>query len=418
LETLGAKYNSTWEERLPMIMLALRQTPRPPLNLSPAQIVYGRQVSGPAEVELNWDPLELTPVDSWIYQRLKIYRETRIELSEALNEQRLNRPQPGKSRPPAELQPGDLVLVFNPEALISETRGLRFKWKGPHVVHRRTGAVNYLIWEDGKLKVFHLSRIIPYDPSGLTEENPVLEQVKELRKEYQAFLRTLAAEMRLGKPIPRGPDLELDPNQFDPLSEAQAVSTRSWLRPLDQASEPLGMITDTLDRVPLEEKKADPPDPPTEGPALAPPTPPVIPPTLIPVAPVIPRPPAPTGKVGKKKSKTFQEEPEVVPPVEREGKLGIIRYQDKYYLAEDHSTTVQLYSSEGGGLHHSFVPLYRTFDGKRVKAGRQKPGDVIFPEEVSKRDVVVVLPFNLGLNRKKLNSEVQKELKLKAIALQ
>jgi hypothetical protein len=182
LETLGAKYNSTWEERLPMIMLALRQTPRPPLNLSPAQIVYGRQVSGPAEVELNWDPLELTPVDSWIYQRLKIYRETRIELSEALNEQRLNRPQPGKSRPPAELQPGDLVLVFNPEALISETRGLRFKWKGPHVVHRRTGAVNYLIWEDGKLKVFHLSRIIPYDPSGLTEENPVLEQVKELRR--------------------------------------------------------------------------------------------------------------------------------------------------------------------------------------------------------------------------------------------
>ena len=95
---------------------------------------------------------------------------------------------------------------------------------------------------------------------------------------------------------------------------------------------------------------------------------------------MIPRPPAPTGKVGKKKSKTFQEEPEVVPPVEREVKLGIIRYQDKYYLAEDHSTTVQLYSSEG----HSFVPpLYRTFDGKRVKAGQQKPGDVIFPEEVS-----------------------------------
>ena len=160
------------------------------------------EVSGPAEVELTWDPLELTPVDSWIYQRLKIYRETRIELSEALNEQRLNRPQPGKSRPPAELQPGDLVLVFNPEALISETRGLRFKWKGPHVVHRRTGAVNYLIWEDGKLKVFHLSRIIPYDPSGLTEENPVLEQVKELRKEYQVFLRTLAAEM-IGQTYPQ-----------------------------------------------------------------------------------------------------------------------------------------------------------------------------------------------------------------------
>jgi len=77
-----------------------------------------------------------------------------------------------------------------------------------------------------------------------------------------------------------------------------------------------------------------------------------------------------------------------------------------------------LYSSEGGGLHHSFVPLYRTLDGKRVKAGQQKPGDVIFPEEVSRREVDVVIPFNLGLKRKKLNSEVQKELKLKAVALQ
>ena len=39
----------------------------------------------------------------------------------------------------------------------------------------------------------------------------------------------------------------------------------------------------------------------------------------------------------------------------REGKLGVIRYLDKHYLAEDHSTTVQLSSSEGGGL-----PLFRT----------------------------------------------------------
>ena len=76
-----------------------------------------------------------------------------------------------------------------------------------------------------------------------------------------------------------------------------------------------------------------------------------------------------------------------------------------------------MYSSEGGGLHHSFVPLYRTFEGKRSKLVN-RPGDVIFPEEVSKGEVDVVIPFNLGLKRKKLNSEVQKELKLKAVDLQ
>ena len=66
------------------------------------------------------------------------------------------------------------------------------------MVHRRTGAVNYLIWEDGKLKVFHLSRIILYDPSGLTEENPVLEQVKELRKE-SSILENLSRRNAIGE---------------------------------------------------------------------------------------------------------------------------------------------------------------------------------------------------------------------------
>jgi len=173
-----------------------------------------------------------------------------------------------------------------------------------------------------KLKVFHLSRIILYDPSGLTEENPVLEQVKELRKEYQAFLRTLAAEMRLGKPTLRGTDLELDPNQFDVLGEAQAVSTRSWLRPLDQSSEPMGMITRMLEEKPPEEK-VDPPDPPTDDQGPEPqralvPAPSVVPP--IPVAPVVAQSPVLTSKIGKKKkSKTFQEEPEAEAPVERKG---------------------------------------------------------------------------------------------------
>ena len=99
------------------------------------------------------------------------------------------------------------------------------------MVHRRTGAVNYLIWEDGKLKVFHLSRIIPYNPSGLTEENPVLEQVKELRKEYQAFLKTLAAEMRLGKPTLRGTDLELvveEGHNISPFGNTSSMIATNW----------------------------------------------------------------------------------------------------------------------------------------------------------------------------------------------
>ena len=52
--------------------------------------------------------------------------------------------------------------------------------------------------EDGKLKVFHLSRIIPYDPSGLTEENPVLEQVKELRG-VSSILENLSRRNAIGK---------------------------------------------------------------------------------------------------------------------------------------------------------------------------------------------------------------------------
>ena len=92
------------------------------------------------------------------------------------------------------------------------------------------------------------------------------------------------------------------------------------MRPLDQSSEPMGMITRMLEEKPLEEK-ADPPDPPTDEQGPEPQQ------ALVPASSVVPPiPVAPVGKIGKKKkSKTFQEEPEAEAPVEREGNLGIIR---------------------------------------------------------------------------------------------
>ena len=40
LDALGAKYTTDWERKLQMVLMAIRQTPRGPIWLSPAQIIF------------------------------------------------------------------------------------------------------------------------------------------------------------------------------------------------------------------------------------------------------------------------------------------------------------------------------------------------------------------------------------------
>jgi len=201
LDALGSKHNSEWEDRLNMILLGIRQSPRAPLWLSPAQIIFGKQIRGPADVVLDFDQeVELAPVGSWIFRRIQEYRETRLLLSEQQEIQRKERAEKDPAKTMANIKPGDLVLVFNPDKLLSDSRSLRVRWVGPYIAHRQVTQSTYQVLENGSLRVHHLSRMLPYDDTGLRDDHPMKERCIALHREYRLYLQKLTLETDIAGP--------------------------------------------------------------------------------------------------------------------------------------------------------------------------------------------------------------------------
>lgn len=196
LDVLQKKHSKTWDQVLPQVLLALRQAPRAPLWLSPSQIIFGRQMVGPAERVSDWDDtVEYAPAGSWIFQRLRVYRETRLLLQEQLQKTKEEKERKTIHKV-AELPPGSLVLVFNHSSLVKHTHGIPFRWVGPYVLHRSSGISTRHVLINGKIQLLHASRVLPYDPAGLPDQSPTKEKIDVLRREHEAFLRLLAAESK------------------------------------------------------------------------------------------------------------------------------------------------------------------------------------------------------------------------------
>jgi len=471
LETLQAKYTTDWERKVQMVLLAIRQTPRAPLWLSPSQIVFGHQIKGPLERELSWEPIELTPVQDWVFQRLKAYRETRIELKEALLDQRIIRSERSDTGKYVTLREGDLVLVFNPTALISQTHGIRQKWRGPFVVHRKTSAVNYSIYEDGELKTYHLSRLLPYDPRGVSELGHIRERISELRKEYSLFLKKILAEVTLSKKThvretadehmkrlqqvsdhmgrewkflgqPR--NFSWERNMMEPSSTATGSEVSS--QP-DKGNDRVQTKQDTgrdghptLPPLHLTPPRDDPPTSSYEHETVEPP--------LRPGQPIEEKSPHSPTQISVNEPKESKQEPvssdsipegvndkitqtrkaaselESQPRAKRNKHLvseiptqestvgkplfGIVIHRGIHFLGEDLGGLVHLYSC-GGRNNGVFVPRYLGPDGELIRLG-PKTNVVFVPDEVSKVKLPVVIPFSFALLRKKLPKEIVGQL--------
>jgi len=409
METLQAKYTTDWERKLNMILLAIRQTPKAPLWLSPSQIIFGTQMKGPLEREISWDPIELTPVQDWVFQRLRAYRETRLELSQALTEQRQKQADKSENGKSIILRQGDLVLVFNPLALVTQTHGIRFKWKGPYVVHRQNSAVNYSIYEDGELKTYHLSRLLPYDPRGVTELGHVRERINELRKEYTLFLRKVIVEAEISKKTHiretapehkkrlqqisdrMGKQWHLLGQLTNPIWErtqstpspvlnqrgdhAQTIQDEGTSREVAPPSpQPMPHFDRPSPSLTVEEKGVrDPPSRPIEdqSPSLGP-----IPEiTTSSGSDVVHQPRKATSELDSqpkpKRNKHLVKDTVVPEPVSLKFPFGIIKYKGKCFLGQDLGSGIHLYQC-GGRMKGVFVPRYLDPQGNVVSPGSGK----------------------------------------------
>ena len=189
--------NTQWDQKLDLILLALRKAPRGPLWLSPAQVIYGKTIEGPIERKLTEDQeVRYTPVEDWIFSRIQTYHETRKMLGDALQEERLHLSEKRQGKTLKTLKYGDFVLVHH-QSLVTDLRpGVRFRWRGPYIVYKATSEVTYIVLIEGSPKLCSVSRLLPYDPTGLPVASPLKPRLLQLRKELEAYEAWVAAEAK------------------------------------------------------------------------------------------------------------------------------------------------------------------------------------------------------------------------------
>jgi len=179
-----------WEEALPATLFALRRAPRAPLWLSPATVLFGKNIRGPVEALLEEPPL-VEPA-GYTGERVKVYQMVRKELVEA----QLAEKQKVAEAHPAPVQhlrikEGELVLTFNPKSLIDDARRVKVKWEGPFMVIKQTSATTFQVLRKGKPVILHVSRLVAFDPSLTPEGSPALLEVKRQREEYQQYQKRM-----------------------------------------------------------------------------------------------------------------------------------------------------------------------------------------------------------------------------------
>jgi len=212
IKSLLASHEKNWEDALPSILLAIRRMPRRPLHLSSAQTLLGFQIRAPPEAALAWSDGDgsQTIEDIYVQERLRAYKITRLELeAQTMRDRERRAEDSAKFQNQRALQAGDHCLIFAPDRLLDDSHGVRTKWLGPVPVLKQVSAVTYLVLLNGHPRVFHIQRLLIFDPSGVPEGTPTAHNVMEQRRLYDEYMQitTLPSKELVGSDAKVGSDL-------------------------------------------------------------------------------------------------------------------------------------------------------------------------------------------------------------------
>jgi len=222
-----------WEQALPSVLFAIRRSPRAPLWLSPATVLFGRNIKGPVESLLE-ESMLVEPANN-VAERIKVYQMVRKELVEATlaARQKVADAHPAPTQH-LRIKEGELVLTFNPKALIDDARRVKPKWEGPFIVIKQTSATTFMVLYRGKPKILHVSRMVVFDPALTPEGSPAMLEVRKQRELYQSYLKKAGLspeQQQLERPLgqesrPTTRKMAPEPIKTTSLSEIPGVSCK------------------------------------------------------------------------------------------------------------------------------------------------------------------------------------------------
>lgn len=181
-----------WYELLPFVQYIYNTTPSRPSGMSPFEIVYGRKP--PPIFNFYKD----NPLSQYRFEQLKAIplirsiTKQRLEKERAYNKQRYDIGKQDKL-----YNEGDLVLIFKPAILPTQSKKFVKKWVGPGIVQRQISRWNYEIYfpSNDTTQIIHISRLKLFNPPSNEEENESDEEIyteyseSELLQIYRDFIK-------------------------------------------------------------------------------------------------------------------------------------------------------------------------------------------------------------------------------------
>ena len=158
LKTYCHENDRDWDEGLPLVLFAARETMADSLGFSPFELVFGHTVRGPLKClkEKLLSPQESTSLLEYVSSfrdRLYLAREhAKAHLESSQEQMKVWYDRRSRKR---SFQPGDQVLLLSP----LPRQPLQASFQGPYVVERRIGEVDYVLLTPDRRKHRRLCHI-------------------------------------------------------------------------------------------------------------------------------------------------------------------------------------------------------------------------------------------------------------------
>ena len=165
LRKVVSTHQRDWDERLPIFLLAYRASTHETTGVTPANMVFGRELRLPCDLMFGTPPdkeQSRTDYAADLVERLHdIHHFARQHLRIASDRMKARYDQLANS---AGYQEGDKVWLYRPTRKRGKSPKLQTCWEGPYNIITRINDVIYRIQRHprAKMMVVHLNRMAPY----------------------------------------------------------------------------------------------------------------------------------------------------------------------------------------------------------------------------------------------------------------
>jgi hypothetical protein len=172
LRKVVASHQRDWDERLPLFLLAYRASTHDTTGLTPAKLMFGRELRLPCDLLFGVPPDKELPttdyatdlmdhlhdIHNYVRQHLKLEIDRMITRYDKLANS-------------AGYHEWDRVWLYRPTRTKGKSPKLQFSWNGPYKVVTRINGVVYGIQRNrrSRMMVVHLDRLASYQGAARDE---------------------------------------------------------------------------------------------------------------------------------------------------------------------------------------------------------------------------------------------------------